>query len=685
MDSIKISLKNYLLNLIHQETPKEKIQLYDNPNLKDYNILSSIFDDLLKEKSFFSLKSIEEIKWLFDNKENFHRYLYDHDKIMNIDFDNHISLAFLYYLDVLIKEEPNLINYSCSYKYIIKINEFHNLTNEPIVQFVCAKIIIDLINNYKNFDENNEEDYKKYLLQIENENKNIIKKSINIFEMKEEDIYSKSIDFIYIEIFKALIKNNEFNNFEYISNLLDYLEFDLIDNMYYMKNLLIDFFNKKYIDNINKNNSFYENEITELLGNNSQINFYYFLFKYILKDSFYIYQNPFLLNMRKTLIKLLKVQPSELLISEKDKGIKKRFDFIKSFLLDSEYYNKTFPIKTEKKTKTNSTTEQTESRNNDLNIGKEIKIIQNTNSKNERSSKNNIIDFDKQLDKKEYKYKSKSKENETFLKKLKDSYPNSNFGASIKIKKNNIIAVAIDITNKGEFDKLLFYDFGKKEIVKEINEYSFSKSESCFELIARDNSLILICACKNNKKGSGLLIINLEILNCGKKYDKRYINFFEIGNFNVDSICQIIDKDYYNPKEFILDDYLYYLENIKGDYLLVCGHNKQSLKIKIELFIIYFNDYNPTNIKFLRNINFEKNKDFKGFVNRIYLINQLKENGKIIIGSGDELYLFKEPNLELYYNEEENNSFICQRSLSYFDKNSSSISEELFNNYSQNN
>ena len=66
-------------------------------------------------------------------------------------------------------------------------------------------------------------------------------------------------------------------------------------------------------------------------------NFYNILFKYILKNSIYIYQIPYLLNIRKLII--LSVKSFEKNTFDiKDNDIKKRLEFVLLSFLDSKYY-----------------------------------------------------------------------------------------------------------------------------------------------------------------------------------------------------------------------------------------------------------------------------------------------------------------------------------------------------------
>ena len=99
-----------------------------------------------------------------------------------------------------------------------------------------------------------------------------------------------------------------------------------------------------------------------------KINFYYILFKYILKYQIYIYQIPFLLKSRKNILELIKSNLKE--IKNKDiKDIYNKFEYIIDFFTDSKYYKKYIEFNI-------SNEEQNESKNyiknNNLSISSQI-------------------------------------------------------------------------------------------------------------------------------------------------------------------------------------------------------------------------------------------------------------------------------------------------------------------------
>ena len=81
----------------------------------------------LKNKLFFDFNEIENIindrngeflKTLYFNKENVEYILYESEEIITIDDINFAKLSDLFYLELLITDNPNIINYTFSEKII---------------------------------------------------------------------------------------------------------------------------------------------------------------------------------------------------------------------------------------------------------------------------------------------------------------------------------------------------------------------------------------------------------------------------------------------------------------------------------------------------------------------------------------------------------------------------------------
>lgn len=237
----------------------------------------------------------------------------------------------------MINDNPYIINYNYSINYIK--NMFNSLNEQEyfIKQLILSKIIIELINNYEIYDEFEEiekiEEYNKELNKIKDNCKIKIKDSLNDLKknidlsLELDDILSKELDAILIKIIISLIKNNKYKMLNILINQLNIKSINITNDMLYE---ILEFFkgDKKDIN-------IYEILTTEDFSNNSKINFYFILFKYILKNSIYIYKIPFLLETKRRILSIIK---SKLFLENND--IKEKIEFVLNIFLDSKYYLK---------------------------------------------------------------------------------------------------------------------------------------------------------------------------------------------------------------------------------------------------------------------------------------------------------------------------------------------------------
>ena len=158
MDDIIGKLKNLLAIIDSDKDPISKL-------ISDYNEIKSLLE-LKKDKSFI---------FFYLNRNKVHEELYKKEEIIDIEYSD--SISFYFYLNLLIRDNLTVINYSYTIDLINKVNDLQrNNDNKIYRQIILSKIIIDLINNYKNssnYDEE-EEDENEKLNDIHNENKDII-------------------------------------------------------------------------------------------------------------------------------------------------------------------------------------------------------------------------------------------------------------------------------------------------------------------------------------------------------------------------------------------------------------------------------------------------------------------------------------------------------------------------------
>ena len=202
---------------------------------------------------------------------------------------------------------------------------------------IISKIVIELIKNYKETSNYKEEKEVEILNKIENDNKKIIEENINYFSeiglnITKEGILLKNVDEIYIDIIYILMKERKFEDYEYSNKILKELDLENIDITKYM------------LDNLNKflnsNESYiidYMINCVEDLVNEKKINFYYLLFKYLFKNSIYIYNISLLSKTRRNILNILKSNTNYLSISIYP-NIKDKLEFIIKKLCDSKYY-----------------------------------------------------------------------------------------------------------------------------------------------------------------------------------------------------------------------------------------------------------------------------------------------------------------------------------------------------------
>ena len=267
-----------------------------------------------------------------------HKILYDSEQMIELNDPNrNIELGHYFYLSLLINDNSNIINYKYSLDYIITLNNY-NKSIYLLKKIILSKIIIDLINNYEGGNTYNEKN-DEILKQVKLDNINIIKNNNNILkefkiDLKEENILSINIEELYIQIIISILKSDKFDDFDYINNIVNQLDFEHINITKKMYEKLTIILNSN--DNIiNK----YSITKIEDLYNMNKINFHFFLYRYIIKDSFYIYNISFLFKTKKIIINILKNKLNQLLpLKVNDKDIKQRIEDLLKVISDSEYY-----------------------------------------------------------------------------------------------------------------------------------------------------------------------------------------------------------------------------------------------------------------------------------------------------------------------------------------------------------
>ena len=246
--------------------------------------------------------------------------------------------------------------FKISLEFIENINNMQNLINDEVYKKVIySKIIIDLI---KYFNQDEENVSTENLEKIEEFNKKILEDNLSEFNKiinYKGILEDGKIDEIYSSILEKLIRNNEFKNYDDVLKILKQLDYEniyltdsMLENLKTILNSSEDFINNYKISNI-----------FDLINDNSKINFYYILFKYILKNAFYIYQIEFLVKFREVIIDSLKTNLEKIKDSLKpaNNNNEKIIYIIKS--LDFAYYYFNKPIKEKLKSSNKKNTSST--------------------------------------------------------------------------------------------------------------------------------------------------------------------------------------------------------------------------------------------------------------------------------------------------------------------------------------
>ena len=297
--------------------------------------LISNFSEIQK---ILNLKEIKIIEFLYKNRINIHNILYEEEKIIILKPIYLKSFSDFFYTDLLIKDNPKIINYSFSIDVIQNINSFIQDKDLNIKKVIVSKISIDFIQNYKSNNDFNYDDEEE-LNKIQERNNKEIEINLKCFNdinininYNKNEIFLKTNDEIYTEVIIGLIKYNTFSDYEFIFNIINQLEFESI----YITNKMFTGINEILKEDFVKIHII--SKVEDLI-NIKKINFYFFLFN-ILKDSFYLYQIPILLKTKKFIIKnirnyLIQLQTFDL---NKESIIKKRIDYIIKIITDSQYY-----------------------------------------------------------------------------------------------------------------------------------------------------------------------------------------------------------------------------------------------------------------------------------------------------------------------------------------------------------
>ena len=523
-------------------------QTYDKYFSSQKNLLSN-----MDELNFFLENGNIIIFVLYFYKTIIARILYDNDEVIYIknSYINKSNISDYFFISLLIKEDPNIINYTYS-KDIINDLKKLLLKNEPekkISKIIISKIGIDLLNNYKNTD-NYDESESEELINMEKEFYNIIKNNINESNFNLNytitEIISEKIDLIYIGIILNLIKQRKMENYEYTLDVLKQMDFENIKLTKNMIDKLNELFEDKNILN------YYQIRKPIDLSNETKINFYYFLLKYILKDdSLLIYQNALFINTKRSIIEMIKTNKITM------NNLDEKSNTIINNLVGSNYY-----IDLQYKKYTNIQKSNNECITND--------ITYTSNIVSNYISDNHLILYNNNEDLKDIKDNMTLSDYEEFMKKILNN-------SSFLIKSDEEKKMSISILN--EKDEIQRKTIKRKRKIKKI--------ENDF------NNLLL-----NFKKFIDFISNAKEEIE--KKFNKDY-NLIIKMKFNQEDINN--SNGIYN----ITCKYIYFplneekLSSFVDENILVNGPNQG-----FPFLINEINDYNYSKIKYNKYLDINK-------------------------------------------------------------------------------
>ena len=182
----------FKLFLCYNSTIAQPLEIENNPIFK----LISGFDEIKKLFDFSNF-----LKFLYFNKKKIHKILYDEEVIININDINDNDLCSYIYLNFLIDDNTNVVNYKYPFELIKKINNIQSKEDKKnnIKPILLAKIILNLIQNLEQADDDSQDIAKneKELTNFKNYNYKIINNNINLlkdFELTENDIKTISLE-----------------------------------------------------------------------------------------------------------------------------------------------------------------------------------------------------------------------------------------------------------------------------------------------------------------------------------------------------------------------------------------------------------------------------------------------------------------------------------------------------------
>ena len=128
------------------------------------------------------------LEFIYSYKSIIHNnILYKEEKTINIgNFKLKNIIAEYYYLYLLIIEEAEIINYEYSFEFLKKVYSFlkniNSKSNYKLLKIVISKIVLEIINNFCETDNYNEDINGEEIQIFKNEIDSIVKNNLDVFK-----------------------------------------------------------------------------------------------------------------------------------------------------------------------------------------------------------------------------------------------------------------------------------------------------------------------------------------------------------------------------------------------------------------------------------------------------------------------------------------------------------------------
>lgn len=309
------------------------IELLKSPNIEikinEFCLIDS-YSELVDGLNFIPAKS--QLNFLYRNRNIIKNLLNTQDEIQKIDketLNENDKMKYYFSLAYLVGENLYCIIYSYDFDIVNELYSFMIKEQKKFRKLLLYIFAYIIIYNFEGLDESasREDEINK------------IYKEIEIFMLKQQPILDEfklnlnlndykcfnggTIDNLYTQVIISLIKYQKLSDYEFSKDIMEQLGLGTIEITHRMfcqlKEEFENIYFEQYIDCYKLTNF-------DDLFNKQIINFYYLLLKYVFKSQIYIYNISFLLDVRKSIIIIVRGNLEKLLSdidNLKEKNLKK--------------------------------------------------------------------------------------------------------------------------------------------------------------------------------------------------------------------------------------------------------------------------------------------------------------------------------------------------------------------------